>query len=63
MKTKEYSCPTCKKPIETRVPERDMVNPEKGYWDSLVQCPHCEELNFKKVWPSGKIEAKGAPTC
>lgn len=37
-----YSCPRCKASIETRVPS----NKEES-WNSLVVCPHCEELHFK----------------
>lgn len=56
MKTKNYKCPNCKKLVATRVPTKDLVLPEKGYWDSGVRCPYCEFLFYKKVWPDGKIE-------
>lgn len=55
MKTKNYKCPDCNKAIETRIPTKALVS-EKGFWDSLVECPHCKKLHFKKVWPNGKIE-------
>lgn len=55
--TKNYPCPhECGRPIETRIPNSLDDCGEKGYWDSAVQCPHCNKMNFKKVFPGGKIE-------
>lgn len=56
LKIKHYPCPHCNTPIETRVPTKALVT-DKGYWDSAVKCPSCGGLNFKKVWPGGKIES------
>ena len=56
LRTKSYACPHCHKPIETRVPTKKLVS-DKGYWDSAVMCPSCKGLNFKKVWPGGKVES------
>lgn len=45
MKTKNYNCPDCNLFITTMVPTKDLVA-EKGYWDSVVQCPHCGALYY-----------------
>lgn len=47
-----YPCPACGGRIETLAPAAD----DEPY-DSMTQCPHCEELHFKVVWASGRVEA------
>lgn len=47
-----YPCPACREEIETLVP------PKGRKYDSLVQCPHCEEMHFKVVGAGGRVEGR-----
>lgn len=47
-----YPCPACREKIETLVP------PKGRKHDSLVQCPHCEEMHFKVVGAGGRVEVR-----
>lgn len=55
-KLTSYRCRKCGIEETVRRPEPDMVQ-AKGYWDSTRQCTHCGDLNFVKVWPSGRTSA------
>lgn len=45
-----YKCPACGGSIEALQPPRGQI------FDSLVQCPHCEELHGKIVRHNGNVE-------
>lgn len=47
-----YACPTCHEKIEALVP------PRGDQYDSLVECPYCEELHFKAVDANGHVNVK-----
>jgi len=56
-KVTTYTCQHCKKMIPTRQPKKNMVNKEKGFWDSAIICIECGNINFVRVYPSGKTES------
>lgn len=55
-KTTAYVCKHCNKHIETAEPDKDMCN-DRGFWDSVKICIHCNKLNFVVVYPTGKTKA------
>jgi len=60
-KTTFYTCLHCLRAVETIQPNKNEVS-SKRYWDSLSLCPHCQGLNFVKVYPSGKTNVRGLCT-
>lgn len=52
-----YDCPHCSKAIETPKPDKNAVN-ERGCWDSVTTCPHCEKVHFKEIYPTGRVKIK-----
>ena len=53
--TTHYTCPNCKKEIETVIPTPAMVD-ERGYSDGAKGCYECGEVSFVLTWPSGETE-------
>jgi len=51
-----YKCEHCLNLIETIQPQKKMVT-SKGFWDSAMVCINCGEINFVRVYPSGKTES------
>ncbi len=47
-----FTCPNCYRLTETRKPAPDDVA-DKGYWDTLTTCLHCDEIFMLIVYPSG----------
>lgn len=56
-KTTFYTCQYCNGKIETTQPNVDSVD-SRGYWDTIMECPKCNYLNFVKVYPNGKTKVK-----
>jgi len=48
-KLTKFKCPECGATIKTLVPD-------SGVFDTMSQCPECEELFFKVVYANGTVE-------
>jgi len=56
-KLASYSCPACSGEIKALLPPRGQI------YDSLVECPYCEELHGKIVHHNGSVETMFLGKC
>ena len=59
-KVTNYCCSHCHNSVDTPRPAKDDVD-SRGYWNSLMACPHCGSMNHVCVYPSGKTTVKMGP--